>query len=217
LTGRAKVAGAVELDQLTVRGDLSVAGPVTADRWDAVGRTLVEGDGKGTGDWRLHGESRFGGGLSAGSLTVDGRLDVRGGVQVTGGVSVRGSLDVGTDLKTGPLQVDGALSVVGAATATTFRLMVRGPSKADRIKADQVTIDRKSSPFDRDPPVLEVLEIEAQEVHLTGVVAQYVKAPRVTLGPGCRIAQVDGTVVARDPKSHVGPQVRSAPPYGLSR
>jgi cytoskeletal protein CcmA (bactofilin family) len=217
LTGRAKVTGPVELDVLTVRGDLSVAGPVRTDRWDAVGRTLVDGLGNGNGAWQFRGESRFGGPVTAGSLKVDGRLDVKGALTLTGDLAVTGSLDVLGDLKAGAFRFDGAASVSGTVHAQSFHAVVRGVSKMTTVNAPQVVVERKVSPFDRDPPMLELLEIEAQEVRLTGVKAQYVKAPRITIGPGCRIAQVEGTVVARDARSHVGPQIRSKLPYGLTR
>lgn len=214
--GRAKVAGPVELDLLTVQGDLSVAGPVRADRWEGHGRTLVEGEGKGSGAWQLLGESRFGGPVSTGSLRAEGRLDVRGAVTLTGELLVTGSLDVRGDLSAGSLRFEGSAAVTGAVKVQQLAGVVRAASKMTTVQARQVVIERKASPFDRNPPMLELLEIEADEVKLAGVKAQYVRAPRVTVGPGCQIARVDGVIVARDPRSHVGPQVRSKRPYGLT-
>jgi len=59
--------------------------------------------------------------------------------------------------------------------------------------------------------------IEAESVKLEGVKVAFVRAPQVILGRGCHVTEVDGTIVRRHPSSHVGPESRSLPPYGLRR
>lgn len=216
LRGAGKVSGGIELDRLSVVGDLSVAGAVVADQWDGNGRTTVDGPASGAGAWTLSGESRFGDSVRAASLKASGRLDVRKDLEIAQQFTADGSLDVFGTVRAASFQFRGALDVRGEIRAPTVQIEIRGPSKASAIRGRQVVVDRSRSLL-RDAPTLDVLEIEAEEVRLSGVVAQLVRAARITIGVGCRIAEIDGTIVGRDPKSQVGPQVRSRVPYGLSR
>jgi cytoskeletal protein CcmA (bactofilin family) len=217
LRGQAKVTGSVELDALSVIGDLSVAGAARVDRWESQGRVTVLGEANGTGAWTLSGEQRFGSALTTGSLRSKGRLDVHGALQLQQELSIEGSLDVEGDVTAPTLSWNGAVSISGTVAARSVTATIRGDSKVARIRADRVVVHRASSPFYREPPTLDVLEIEAQEVQLAGVVAQFIRAAKITVGPGCRVSEVDGTVVSVDRGSHVGPQVKSTKWHGLTR
>lgn len=217
LKGWAKVAGAIELDQLSVAGDLAVAGPATIDRCESDGHVTIEGATTGTGPWSVAGEHRFGAAVSVGALTGKGRVDVRGPLSAVEAIDVDGTLDVGGEVRARAVRWRGAARIHGEVRAPEIRITVEGPSSASALRGDRVLVERRGGRLARDPPVLDVLEIEAKEATLTGVAAQYVRADRIVLGPGCRIAQVDGPVVARDPSSIVGPQRRSTNvPKGLT-
>ncbi|HTT26027.1 MAG TPA: hypothetical protein VMH90_03570, partial [Thermoplasmata archaeon] len=217
LKGRAKVTGPVELDELSVHGDLAIAGPAQVDRWEADGHLTVEGEASGKGPWRCAGEHRFGAGVTVQSLEARGRVDVGGTLQAVQQIAVHGTLDVGGDVRGGAVAWHGAAAITGEVRASSIAITTVGPSKVAALRADTIRVDRPGGRFAANPATLDVLEIEGKDVHLTGVVAQYVKADRITVGPGCRLAQVDGTVVSRDASSHIGPQSRSPKPYGLSR
>ncbi|MCI4366601.1 MAG: hypothetical protein L3K08_02495 [Thermoplasmata archaeon] len=217
LNGRAKVTGPVELDAITVRGDLAIAGSAKVDRWDTDGHVSVEGAASGGGAWRCAGEHRFGAALTVESLDARGRLDVAGALTTTGAISVVGSIDVVGDVKGASVTWSGAAAISGEVRAGSIAITTIGPSKVGALRANSIRIAHKGGRFAANPAALEVLEIEGKEVHLAGVIAQHVKADRISVGPGCRLSQVDGTVVSRDPSSHIGPQSKTPRPYGLSR
>jgi cytoskeletal protein CcmA (bactofilin family) len=177
----------------------------------------VDGEASGAGPWKIAGEHRFGGAVTLQSLDAQGRVDVGGALTATQAVSVIGTLDVLGDVQAGSVAWRGAAAISGEIRATSVTITTIGPSKVGSIRAPTVHIEHKGGRFASNPSTLEVLEIEGKEVHVAGVVAQLVKADRIIVGPGCRLAEVDGTVVSRDPSSHIGPQSQSPKPYGLSR
>ncbi len=215
IQGRARASKELEVDELHLEGDLAVGGKVIADRCEVKGRLSAAGEGRGTGAWGLDGETRLGGALHVGALAVQGRLDVRGELGVTGALQVAGSLDVQGAVSASSIHLDGSVAATGAVAAPEAAFVIRGPSKLAALHTRRLTVTRPAAPWDSEPPVLDVLEIEAEEARLAGVVARYVKAARISIGPGCRITEIDGAVVAQSPRSHVGPQVKSPRPKGL--
>lgn len=217
IEGPARATKGVDVELLELRGDLAVAGTITADRVDTDGRLSASGAATGTAAWRLLGETRLGGALSVGSLFTKGRLDVRGDLKSVGAVQAEGSLDVLGALSAASLALDGAISATGDVTAPEISLVIRGPSKVANLRGRRIVVHRPAPFWESEPAGLDVLEIEADEVRLAGVTAQYVRADRVTVGPGCQLTRVDGSIVAQSPRSHVGPQSKSPRPKGLSR
>ncbi|HEY6238897.1 MAG TPA: hypothetical protein VIZ68_06925, partial [Thermoplasmata archaeon] len=96
-----------------------------------------------------------------------------------------------------------------------FSGRLAGTSRATTLQADRVVVRR--SGFRGRHATFEVRTIEAKEADLEGVVAEYVRADRIALGPGCQIARIDGEVTRVHASSHVGPVSRSPAPYGLTR
>ncbi|MCI4340096.1 MAG: hypothetical protein L3J73_02345, partial [Thermoplasmata archaeon] len=113
------------------------------------------------------------------------------------------------------VEFDGRATIEGAVVATEVVGRLRDDSRIGSIRADRVTITRPTRL--RGGGRLNVLTIEAKEVDLEAVHAQHVRAERIALGPGCQIAEVEGTITRRHPSAHVGPASQSAPPHGLTR
>lgn len=217
LRGFGKVTGGLDLDLLTVEGDLAVAGPARVDRCESRGHVTIAEATQGTGPWTVRGELRVGAAISVGALTAEGRVDVLGPLTVAQALQGRGTLDVRGDVGAGSVRWQGATRIDGEVRAPSIELAVLGPSAVNILRGDRVQVTRRARPFASDPPVLEVLEIEAKEAVLSGVVAERVRADRVTIGRGCRLAAVDGTIVRRDASSVVGPSRRSHILKGLWR
>jgi len=217
LKGWGKVAGALDLDRLSVDGDLAVSGAALVDRCDSHGHLTIDGPTTGTGPWTLDGEHRFGGAVRVQALRSRGRLDVKGALTVEQALDAEGTLDVTGELSAASVRWHGAARVGGDVVAPEIQITVGGLSKVAALRGDRVRVDRPRGRPGKEPPTLEVLEIEAQEATLVGVVAQHVRADRILLGPGCRISGYEGTLVSRDRHAVVGPQRRSAPPPGLWR
>ncbi len=217
IRGLARSTKDVELDELELRGDLAIDGTLVADRGDVEGHLSTAGEARGSGAWRLSGESRFGGALRVGGLVAKGRVDVRGDLASSGPVRLDGSLDVLGGIEAAGFVADGSLTAVGELHSPEFTLVIRDASKVAALRCPRITVTRPTPPWASEPPVLDALEIEGKEVRLAGVTARYVKADRLAIGPGCQISEVDGSIVSQSPRSHVGPQVRSPRPKGLTR
>lgn len=217
LEGVGRASQDVDVEVLQVQGDLTVGAGIVAERCDCDGRLSAGGAGLGSGAWTLSGETRLGGPLQVGSLTVEGRLDVRGDLVVGGALKSAGSLDVRGGIRAQSIHLDGSLTAGQDVNAPDISLVIRGPSKVPSLRARRIVVARPAPPWASEPPVLDVLEIEGEEVRLAGVTAQYVKADRITVGPGCQLSQVEGKILSQSPRSHVGPQSKSPAPKGLWR
>jgi cytoskeletal protein CcmA (bactofilin family) len=132
----------------------------------------------------------------AGAISVDGAAELNGRCEIGEGLSA-GSLRF-----TGELQLPDAVRVVGDIHGS-----LSGRSRAASLRAGSVEIVRARPhlPPWGPPGTLEVLRIEANEVRLEGVVAEFVKSDRIYLGRDCRISRVEGQIVERHRSAQVGP------------
>ena len=213
--GADKVLGDAEVDLadlsglVSIRGTLSGGSVTTSGTLDVGGAVRLAGALTAAGTTTLDGDVLVQELLLTGSTAVSGRVEARGRCRW------KGSLEVAQGVTAERVEFEGRGAIEGAVRAKEVEGRVRGPSRFGSIVADRVRIHRPTRLFGGGH--LEVLTIEAKDVELEGVHAQYVKAERVAIGAGCQIAQVDGTISRQHPSSHVGPAVRSPTPYGLTR
>lgn len=213
--GTAKVEGNVEVGELDVLGLLSVRGKLTVGQGQVSGRAELDGLTEVLGSLRLQGTHHLGSGLTAGELWVKGDCEVNGGVTVRGGFVSEGKLEVHGSVHANTLEFDGRLVANEWIAERIHGRLREGSSRATTIRAPVVQILRGGW---RGPSAtLEADRIEGREVVLENVVCEYVWAERVTVGPGCHLAKVDGTIVRKDGHSVVGYESRSFPPPWLSR
>lgn len=214
--GATKVAGDVDVGSAEVGGLTSVGGRVAAEDLTASGTIEVAGETHVARTLRVSGVGRFDGPVTAAEVEAAGEARFGAGLALDRALRFRGRVEVVGRLNAYLVRGDGQLSVGGPVTAHEIVLRLRGPSRAERLEADLVSVGRLGGPWGPGE-ALRVERIDAREALLEGVVAQYLKADRITLGPGCHIARADGVVVRRHRSSHVGPESRSPPPRGLSR
>jgi cytoskeletal protein CcmA (bactofilin family) len=214
-TGAAKILGDVDVDEANVSGLTTVRGNVTGGSVSVAGTCDIGGSVRLTGTFRGVGTTTLAKGLQAGDVDLAGSASVSGPIQATGRVHWKGSLETTEGLNAGRVEFEGRGVIPGAVLAKEVEGRIRGDSKIGSILADRVRLMRPARLFEHGH--LEVLTIEAKEVELEAVHAQHVKAERIVLGPGCQIAQVDGTITRQHASSHVGPQSKTPPPYGLMR
>ena len=157
LRGWAKVPGTIELDRLSVAGDLAVAGAVTVDHCESEGHVTIEGATNGAGPWTISGEHRFGGPVSVQALRGSGRVDVKGPLTAAQGIEGSGSLDVDGDVNAAGFAWSGSTTVSGELRAGSIRITVESPSKAAALRAEQIRVERRGGRFSREPPVREGL------------------------------------------------------------
>ncbi|MCI4354283.1 MAG: hypothetical protein L3K06_02835, partial [Thermoplasmata archaeon] len=148
-------------------------------------------------------------------IDLGGAIHVGGAVRAATRLRWKGDLEVGGEVAASRVEFDGRATIEGAVVATEVVGRLRDDSRIGSIRADRVTITRPTRL--RGGGRLNVLTIEAKEVDLEAVHAQHVRAERIALGPGCQIAEVEGTITRRHPSAHVGPASQSAPPHGLTR
>ena len=218
--GTVKVARDVDVGEADLQGTVSVGGAFRAGRLASDGLLEVSGPLQSEGPISGRGELRAGATLRAGDLTRRGRLQVAGAITVDRRIDVTGWLraasvaaqDVRLD---GVIEVSGPVrgasvdlrlrdgSRIGPVEGRTVRLGAHTPNLVDKVLARRVTVT--------------IARVEAESVELEGVDVAFVRAREIVLGRGCHVTAFEGTIVRRHPTSRVGPESRSAPPYGLRR
>jgi len=203
IRGTVAIGGAFSADDARAVGSLDVGGPVTVRGALFVDGTLGVRSPLHAGGLELRGSARC-----AGDVRADAELTVRGSLHApslhASSVLLRGSAEVPGDLEAG--RVDAQFlsdSRLGRIRAGSVRLRGRLPTLVDRafFRHTSVSVER----------------IDAEKVELEAVHVAFVHAPEVVLGRGASVGEVEGTIVRRHPSSHVGPESKSSPPYGLRR
>jgi cytoskeletal protein CcmA (bactofilin family) len=216
--GASKVVGDARIGFGHLRGIATVGGRLEAVGLEVDGTLNVNGVAEVAHRLSLRGTGHFGAALHAGELTVDGRLETPTDLVVDGAADLAGHLDLRGGLRTGALTFRGSLLVVGDLLATGPLVgTLTGDGRAASVRAPTVEIRRPRELPWRRAPEFRTLRIEGEELRLEGVVAEFVQAERIHLGPGCRIARHEGRIVERHRSAVVGPSVRSDIPPGYSR
>ncbi len=230
--GVAKILGPVEVDEADVGTMTTILGSLTAERFAAHGALDVQGPIDVRGRLTVDGALRAFDRLHAGDCEVGERVVVRGPIEVDGRLRWRGPLTA-PSLRAVQVIFSGGCDVAGRVDAEVVDGTLERPSRAEAIRAAAVRIRLPPRPLEKvvPPPVrrladdllggrsplLTVLRIEAGEVELEGVDAEFVRAERIRLGPYSRVARYEGTLTAVDSSAIVGPASISPRPYGLAR
>jgi cytoskeletal protein CcmA (bactofilin family) len=217
IDGATKVLGSAEVGFLRGRGVLTVGGALSGADVQHDGSLTVLGTTRVAGPLRLTGEVRLQADAQAGEMELTGRLEARGDLTVARRARLQGRLDVRGALRAGELVLAAELLVAGEVTAQRISGTFEGSSAAGPIRADEIDLrPARGAPW-KPGPTLRTLRIEGNEVRLEAVTAEYVRAGAIYLGPGCRIARHDGTIVARHRSAVVGPSAVSETYPGLRR
>jgi cytoskeletal protein CcmA (bactofilin family) len=215
--GGAKVLGDVEVETSDLSGVVSIRGKIRAQRFRVVGTLDATGPVDVSGPLEIEGSARLTGPVQAGAWSLKGPGKIGGTLRVAGTASWKGRLEVAGDLTASAVDFEGGLEASGDLVAPTILGRLKGPSTVANIRATKLTLTRPGFLPPMQTGALTVVRIDATEVHLEGVQAEFVKAEHVTLGPGCHIASIEGRLLSVHPSSHVGPESRSPKPYGLTR
>jgi len=221
--GMAKVTGDADATALEAQGSVSVGGVLRAGNVSIEGSLEVSGTAHIEGRAEIQGPARFDRSVDAGDLEVAGTLQVQGPVVVRGLARWAGETVLHADARCGRLVVEGAIESPGALDAESVAIHFDRDSRIETLRAPTITVTRPAGlPFKlpligKDPPTLTVLRMEGSHVELQGTDVEFLRADQIVLGPGCHVARVIGDVVKVDPTSHVGPESRSPPPYGIRR
>lgn len=215
--GSSKVVRDAEVGFARVRGFAAVGGKLTAAAATVEGTIAVGGRVHLAGALRLRGEAELGEEVVLGELELAGRLAAAGALRCHGNATVAGRLEVRTDLEAAVLKFTGQLIVPGTLRATSVDGTLEGLSKVERIRADRIELRSPSFPPWKPKGTLHGLRIEAREARLEGVTLEFLEADEIYLGPECRIARVEGTIVERHRSARVGPSAVSTPWSGLTR
>ncbi len=218
--GVAKVTRDVDVGRADLDGLVSVAGHLSAEAVRARGALEVFGPVDVRGTFGARGNVRVGGTLHAVDLDLDGPTRVDGALSVDRRAQVRGLLHA-PSFDGGLLEIDGSATVVGELRALDVRADLSGTSELGTVFARSVRV-HGHRPNLLDKALFRearatVTRIEADSVDLANVRVGFVRTKALVLGPGAHVTTVEGTVVRRHPRSRVGPESESAPPFGLRR
>jgi cytoskeletal protein CcmA (bactofilin family) len=218
--GTVKVAKDVEAQAIELRGIVTIGGRLAAGTIRGRGTLEVEGSIEVAERLKLGGRLRAMTTVRAGELDVAGDVLSTGPVRVERSAVVEGRLEA-KEVTAATLQLTGAARIPGHTQATVLSATFKESSSFGTIGGKAITLRaRPRNVVDkvrfRECDVT-VDRIEAESVQLEEITVQFVRAPQIVLGRGCHVAGVEGTVVRQHPSSHVGPESRTPPPYGLRR
>lgn len=216
LDGDATITADVDVGILALRGEATVGGTLTAGELHLRGNLTVAGAASVSGVGELRGALEVGGTLTAGELRAQGPVRVRESMTARGGMAGQGELDVGSGLRTRTLRWDGELRIPGGVEAVEVDLRLKGDSRLGPVRARSVRVERAGPAFLARQQI-RIDRIDAEEVRLAGVRVEFVRAPKVWLGPDASVIRLEGTVRACHASAHVGPEVRSPHFPGITR
>lgn len=218
--GNAKVTKDVRAGAVDARGWVSVGGAFSAGSLRGRGTIEVVGPIEVNGTASFQGTLRSEGTVRAIDLGLKGQVRAAGALVVDRTATIEGRVEV-PSARIGVLRLTGTARIPGPLTGITFAAELRGTSefgsitgRSVRLRSPVPTVVDKA--FFRERSV-SVQRIEAESVSLEGVEAAFVRAPQILLGRNCHVTTVEGTIVRQHPSSHVGPESRTPPPYGLRR
>ena len=225
VAGLAKVLGDVDVESLSVRGLLSVGGKLRAGRLTADGTLDTVGTAEVRESLEFDGTARFDAPVHAGTVRCRGTFHLESPLRVDRGLVAVGLVEAPSIAAT-LFDLDGGADVPGEiVVAGIVRARFRSDSHLGTVRASRVEL--AGPPTSLVPTLLRrvfgggasvhVARVEAQEVALSAVDVDFVRADRIALGAGAHVTALEGTVVRRHPTSRVGPESRSPPPHGLSR
>lgn len=216
--GTAKAVGNAEVGYARIDGVGTVGGALKAGAVLVRGTLHVELAAEVAEHLEVRGGLRVGAGLRAGRLTVDGQVETGQDLVVRGPADLTGKVEVGGALRAERLDLHGPVRVLGELRAPTVIGEFSGVSETGPIHADFLDLKpaRPLFPWEH-RGTLRTLRIEANEVHLEGVTVEFLRAERIYLGEGCRVARHEGTILARHRSAVVGPSAVSHPWAGLTR
>jgi cytoskeletal protein CcmA (bactofilin family) len=217
VVGASKVVGDADVGFADLRGNVTVGGAFRAADVRSRGQLSVNGITVVEGPLRANGYSEFSGAVRAERLETSGFFGVTADLAVTGTAAVTGRAEVAGSLSAGTLHLSGSVAVRGAVTVDRLEGELRGASKTGPIRANSIELRAVRFPPWRAPGSLTTLRIEAHEVRLEGATVEFLRADRISLGPHCRVARVEGRIVERHRSSYVGPFARGWIAPGLSR
>lgn len=224
-SGIAKVQGDVDVESGSAAGFASVGGKLTAGSFGSRGTLEVLGPTEVRGDLTLDGTVRFQSPVHAGALDARGTVECAAEVRVDRGCALAGAFEA-PSLRVGRLEVAGTLAVPGDVDAfTSVRARFRGDSTVGSFRARSVVLEGPSVALIPalfravfgGSATIHVDRIEADSVELSAVDVEFVRSPKIVLGPGAHLTAFEGTIVRQHPSSRVGPESRSRPPHGLTR
>ncbi|MGA7477134.1 MAG: hypothetical protein WBW47_08005 [Thermoplasmata archaeon] len=218
--GTVKVIRDVNLGQGTLDGTVSIGGKLTATGLEHRGTLDVGGAMDVRGTFRGSGTLRAGLTLHAIDADLKGAVRMLGATSVDHALTVRGSF-AAPSLTVGELTLHGEAHVAGDIVGRSVSARLTADSAFGTIRAPSVDLRAKVPNLVEKVlgrrVIVTVQRIEADAVTLEAVNANFVHAPKITLGRDAHITEYEGTIVRRHPSSRVGFESKSRPPYGLWR
>jgi len=224
-SGIAKVQGDVDVESGSAAGFVSVGGKLTAGTFGSRGTLEVVGPTDVRDGLTLDGTVHFQGPVHAGTLGARGTLECTAEVRVDRAFTLIGTLEA-PSLRVGLLELTGTVAVPGEVEAlASVRARFRGDSVIGSLRARSAVLQGPSVALI--PSLLRAVfggsvtvhvdRVEADSVELSAVDVEFIRSPKIVLGPGAHLTAFEGTIVRQHPSSRVGPESRSRPPYGLTR
>lgn len=221
IDGTAKVLGDVDANQADLRGFVTIAGRLSADRILVRGELEVVGAMTARGTLEVRGQCRAFTDVGAGDAGFDGIVHIGGALQVARLLQARGQLAVRGSVAAGFFQSDGRFAIGGTLRAPRIQATVRGTSHIGSVEGEDVQFKLPTRPpilrSILESPTLDIDRIEAKSVRIEGVTVQYLRADRTVVGRNCHVVRYDGTIVSCHSSSHLGPESRTPRPPGMSR
>jgi hypothetical protein len=218
--GTVKVTGDVDVGDAKHAGALSVAGTVTADRFQCRGALDAGGALAISGNLTTETSFHATGPVQAKQASFSGTTRIVREVVVEGALTFKGQF-AAASVRAGQFHGDGVVEVPGTMDAVDVDVRIRRDSHLGIIRARTVRlIHTPPNPIEwvlGRSTGTPVARIEADKAELEGVDVAFLRCPEVVLGRDAHVTEIEGTVVRRHASARVGPRSKTPAPYGLSR
>jgi cytoskeletal protein CcmA (bactofilin family) len=218
--GAAKIVGDVDVGTAVTDGSVTIGGRLVADRFRARGTLEVVGEVRVAEALEVRGTFLAHATVRAGDLALVGTAHATGGIAADRSLSGRGSL-AASSLLAGAIEYTGEVEVPNTIEAWRVDLALPGSSRLGAVRAHVARIRGKVPNLVEQVLqrriFVEIERVEADEVTLEGVDVSFVRSPKLVLGRGAHVTNVEGSIVAQHATASVGPRSESPPPHGLRR
>ncbi|WP_309122186.1 polymer-forming cytoskeletal protein [Paenibacillus sp.] len=185
--------------QVSVEGTGTVKGAVTCRSFTLNGMGTVNGDIRCEEGFVVSGKLTGTGGIDAARVGIEGQVTLQGrlrgeSVSLNGYVSVRG------DVEAEAFDAEGGFAIEGLLNAGVVDIRLQGRCRVADVGCDRIVVKRSSrSDWSRllalivplFQPQLQARTIEGNDIDLCETTADIVRGDRVSIGPGCRIGEVE--------------------------
>ncbi len=197
VSGASKITSDITCETMKISGAITMDGNVKAESCKVAGACKVNGsiDSK---EIKISGGSKIMGSLNGKEISLSGGIKVGESIKSTY-LRLAGEIKVGGDIECEYFNLEGGITSGGVVNCETCELNLATPSEMNELVGAKITVKETNGNvggllktiFGKGTGTLKVNVIEGDEIYLENTTCENVRGQRVTLGPGCKIVNIE--------------------------